>query len=886
MPAKPPTRGITTVSVHKPPPDYSIIRPGFPPLFDGQPSHRILTRPTPTTVPTSVDIGLNRIVSAPARATVSTTAVSESAAVVRERPLKDYWITSLVVLPVAGAEGISTLKGRQYVQVPEGGTVQVELDAASGFYRAKLPSELHPSGPLLQFAAESRLWHPIETWAPADYPLSTTRLEAFRTDLDFSTVEPDGDGLYRFSGKLYVEIENHAYQVLHDPDGSTPHRTVMRIVRPDDPIATDATNVYVASRSGRSEPIVFDARYGWRGTTVTGAAGMPGGKVAPLSWKHLEVKIRLGRFDRRITQDHARSEHLRDVCQSIRNAGGERTERIRSETMALLDRELHSHQALGFLAKAIKFHKKWKPEIRRLVKKEDYINRMIALQKSQMGFYEQLIECGLTRHALGGPLIDVDRLPRTTRVLSRMLGYMRERQLIADNLVKTWRMSPDEFSAYALTPMDTHDVVATWVLTKSLMLDDQQPAGDYPRASELAAGFGQATFVYGALGKIPETSHPAILNDLLQECTAIREWYERLDLAPGEQATSRTEITAELKKFEETLAHRLNQYHQQLEGPLLPVDDQAIDFEYVPAQDRTGVQPPPKRIFKAKKHGIYKINVGESRRTAHNEEVIDVRNLHDPQQPVQTYEQREGEWRPVRTTQDTPLPRLIVRANRNLEQTDAHVRAALREEEQKNHPDNIVEMLERKAGTMDEIALQLLQHAPADGETGALIQRLHDASERLHSEGENIRIRIYKDRHFLSPARLLYLIDKGEVSAQKIETRLKRGKGQKRDFIDIYLLTDAHTHDHLWHAHFHYAKPDTPDLNFNTRGAHLKTLEQSSLGVRSQQREELAQRPHVPIWREPLNGRTAQKIFDLAAASAHPHDTASGNDAEQAGSFR
>ncbi len=324
MAPKPPTRGITTVSVHNPRPDYSITRPGFTALFDGGPGHRIPTRPTPTTVSTSIDHGLNRITSVPARATVSTTAAAESAAVVHERPLGDYWITSLVVLPSANAEGISTLKGRQYVQVPEGGTVQVGLDPASGLYRAKLPSELHPSGPLLQFDVESRLWQPVDTWAPSTYPLSPSRLEAFRTDLDFSTAEPDGDGLLRFNGKLYVQIENQAYQVLHDLDASAPQRAVMRIVRPHDPIASDATNVYVASRPGRSEPIIFDARYGWRGTSVTGAAGMQRGTgVAPSElWQRVEVGISLGHFNKRIEQDTAKSEHLKEVWRSIREAGG------------------------------------------------------------------------------------------------------------------------------------------------------------------------------------------------------------------------------------------------------------------------------------------------------------------------------------------------------------------------------------------------------------------------------------------------------------------------------------------------------------------------------------------------------------------------------------
>jgi hypothetical protein len=809
----------------------------------------------------------------PSRATVSTTAAAESAAVVHERPLGDYWITSLVVLPPANAEGISTLKGRQYVQVPEGGTVQVGLDTASGLYRAKLPSELHPSGPLLQFDADSRLWQPIETWAPSTYPLSPTRLEAFRTDLDFSTAEPGEDGLLRFNGKLYVQIENHAYQVLHDLDASAPQRAVMRIVRPDDPIATDAANVYVASRSGRSEPIIFHARHGWRGTSVTGAAGMQRGTgAAPLEpWQYLEVGIRLNRFNKRMEQDIAKSEHLKDVWRSVREAGGERSEAVRRETMALLDRELHGHQALKSLAKAIKFHEQEKPKVRRFIKKDDYEQKMIVLQKTQMSFYSQLVECGLTRHALGGPLIDIERLPRTVNVLGKILGHMRERQHIADNLVNTWRVSPDAFSAYALTPMDTHDVVASWVLAKSLILDNPQSTGHAPLASELAARFGQATFVYGALDAVPEVSHPAVLNGLLQECTAIRHWFERLDLAAGEQhATSRMEITAELEIFEQTLVHRLNQLLQQADRPVLTFDQQNVDFEFIPAQDRSGDQPPPKLIFRAKKNGVYKFHVGEGRRTAQNEKVIEVRNLHNPRQPSQTYDPGRGEWRTPRATPQRSLPSLVAEANRHLERVEAHVGAARREERRKNHPNNIVEMLESRAEALDDTALQLQRPELAQGETGALIRQLRDASQRLRDEGEKIRLRIYKDKHVLNIDRLLYLIDKGHVNARKIESRLKRGKGSDRDYLDIYVVTDARTHDPLWHAHFHYARRDSSDLNFNVGGAHLKTLEQSRRGVSSQRREELAQRPHRPIWRVPLDGHTAQKIFDLAAASTPP----------------
>ncbi|MEB2632039.1 hypothetical protein SOP94_26975, partial [Peribacillus frigoritolerans] len=158
-----------------------------------------------------------------------------------------------------------------------------------------------------------------------------------------------------------------------------------------------------------------------------------------------------------------------------------------------------------------------------------------------------------------------------------------------------------------------------------------------------------------------------------------------------QHATSRREITAEIEIFEQTLVGRLNQFLHQADRPVLTFDQQNIDFEFIPAQDRSGLQPPPKLIFRAKKNGVYKLNVGESRRTAQNEEVIEVRNLHNPRQPSQTYDRGRGEWRSPRTTPQRSLPSLVAEATRHLDRVDAHVRAALHEERQRNHPDNIVE---------------------------------------------------------------------------------------------------------------------------------------------------------------------------------------------------
>ncbi|ANJ54015.1 hypothetical protein PMA3_02155 [Pseudomonas silesiensis] len=114
-----------------------------------------------------------------------------------QRPLANYWVASAVKLPAPDALGLRTFKGRQYVDVPGGGVVQIEADPDTGLYRAKLPSELQASGPVLVRDPESTLWYSLDDVEPTTYSLTNTRLEAFRTSLDFTGVEPGSDGLYR-----------------------------------------------------------------------------------------------------------------------------------------------------------------------------------------------------------------------------------------------------------------------------------------------------------------------------------------------------------------------------------------------------------------------------------------------------------------------------------------------------------------------------------------------------------------------------------------------------------------------------------------------------------------------------------------------------------------
>ncbi|WP_406228128.1 NEL-type E3 ubiquitin ligase domain-containing protein [Pseudomonas siliginis] len=277
MPSKPPSKvtlpGHSHIrpdtSMDTPPPRLNLTpRPGLDPTTLSGPSIRA-NRPTDGIDP-------DAIVPAP-NVTVQAIASMHDAFAHVGHPPEHYRLSATIGLPDADAEGLRTFKGRHYVEMTDGGFVQVGKDAQSGLWRARLASESIPSGPLMLHDPDNGRWHALEFSQPSTFALSGARLQAFRTPLDFSTSSPDSDGLHRHDGKLYAVIDNHGYQVLHDPDASTPLAEVMRIVRPQDPVAADVDNIYSATRPGRSEPVVFDARQGWQGILVGGAGGMQRG---------------------------------------------------------------------------------------------------------------------------------------------------------------------------------------------------------------------------------------------------------------------------------------------------------------------------------------------------------------------------------------------------------------------------------------------------------------------------------------------------------------------------------------------------------------------------------------------------------------------------------
>lgn len=285
MPTKPPVRGITTAEVHstasRPANEItSRIRP--PDHFESDGTLFAHGRNPPRQNNGLPARDLDAILPEPLL-TINELPPSETESGTLQRPLKDYRIVAAIPLPAADAQGLRTFKGRLFVDAHDGSTLHVGLDPASGLYRAKLQNELNASGPILVRDPSSKLWHPLMDLESITFRLTTSRLEVFRTALDFSGRDPDNDGLLRFEGKLYALIGDHTYQVMHDLDASSPQLAVMRIVHPDDPVASDEHNQYVASRPGRSEAVFFNEQTGWTGLVVGGAGGMFNGQDR--SWR-------------------------------------------------------------------------------------------------------------------------------------------------------------------------------------------------------------------------------------------------------------------------------------------------------------------------------------------------------------------------------------------------------------------------------------------------------------------------------------------------------------------------------------------------------------------------------------------------------------------------
>ncbi|MGA5484591.1 leucine-rich repeat domain-containing protein [Pseudomonas siliginis] len=199
MPVKPPRGGGTHVDVPGSPhraadADISLHgHPGRTGVDVNFASHHLLPR-----AESSSDATLGAI---PPAAAVVVRALAEGIRPPTTQPSLDNYVTNArAILPQVNSEGLRVISRRTYADLVNGDLVPVAVDPATGLYRARRPSELLPSGPVMLRDVDSGLWYAREVAEP------TTR-EQIRKYLPDTTDEDADAFIARFYDKDVAELE-------------------------------------------------------------------------------------------------------------------------------------------------------------------------------------------------------------------------------------------------------------------------------------------------------------------------------------------------------------------------------------------------------------------------------------------------------------------------------------------------------------------------------------------------------------------------------------------------------------------------------------------------------------------------------------------------------
>ena len=162
---KPPTPGTPRVDgpQHSRTPVDSIPPGPETPRFTPDPVSRRIAGDAPDSAGSTVDS--SHTATTPRVQVHASTSAFAQAASADVPALQQYLIHPSVVLPDADAHGIRTFKGRHYADVQGGGTVLLAVDAQTGLHRARLASEMQPSGPVLAHDPASNHWYPLQDFA-------------------------------------------------------------------------------------------------------------------------------------------------------------------------------------------------------------------------------------------------------------------------------------------------------------------------------------------------------------------------------------------------------------------------------------------------------------------------------------------------------------------------------------------------------------------------------------------------------------------------------------------------------------------------------------------------------------------------------------------------
>ncbi|MFK8331085.1 DUF6543 domain-containing protein [Pseudomonas sp. BJa5] len=293
--------------------------------------------------------------------------------------------------------------------------------------------------------------------------------------------------------------------------------------------------------------------------------------------------------------------------------------------------------------------------------------------------------------------------------------------------------------------------------------------------------------------------------------------------------------------------------------------DEAIDYDFIPPHNIARTTEQRRKVIRVRRPQGDLLLEGTV-----DPDNADVVRVTLPEgfgaQKQTTYKKTDNAWQEqVGAVSRTDYATVRSEARQLLDEVDQAKRQADREAGGKINPINLFESLERRAVRLKALASTL--RSDTDVGHQALINQLTLTAESLLDHGKALLIKGYKDKNYLSAARLRYLIGEGEVSVEKGGVRLARGKGNNKYYLDVYYILDRRTTgERLWTAHFHYPRADSGNLDFAWKAGHLKRLDQDHQGLGHQQGQAQAGVPVTAIWRETIDRDTAGKLFALLPA--------------------
>lgn len=184
-------------------------------------------------------------------------------------------------------------------------------------------------------------------------------------------------------------------------------------------------------------------------------------------------------------------------------------------------------------------------------------------------------------------------------------------------------------------------------------------------------------------------------------------------------------------------------------------------------------------------------------------------------------------------------------------------------------PVEIQEILDFKAKSLEDVAGNIERIAQStspgveplsDARRTAVLAtsfNLKSAAQRLHEEGKNLRVSIIKRLGPTGP-NVDYLNTQGEVNIVRLGDRKHLSKGQRKDYLQEYVIRSPDGID-LWFAHFHYPALDTPAEMYTA--AHLKTAQQRTLNEQALYARAKSPNEYIEVYRAKLDKTLATKLF-------------------------